>query len=262
MSFQGLGAFRQEQEAKNTTNESPFFRLTEKGQKVLIRPLVELDEHSINFSEKNGLPVYTQEYANPQKFWLSIVDTRKDEGACVGAEMVAKYGWYSTQPDKEKGQHKDTKFNWNPKQWVYLPVLVKDSVGDDPRVEILRLGYRGDVAQALIDFAEADRDVDDDGNSDDPYGSITDRWWTYSRNHEEGYNVRYKLTPKDPSTDVNVEDFDVPDLEEHINRIPYGTDGSEQREFLQVATNTEPQIAQEIEAETPSVSPGISQAKW
>jgi hypothetical protein len=271
MSFKGLGAFREEQQKKTETSESPFFKLTEKGQKALIRPLVELDEASLNFSEKNGVPLFTQEFANPQKFWLTIVDTREDEGNSVGWEMVAKYGWFKQKKedlDPNKKQHANGKFNWNPNQFVYLPVLVKDKASDDPRVEVMRVKYRSGEFTALVEFAESEREYDDNGNSADPYKSITDRWWNYSRNREEGFAVRYNLTPKDPSDDVNVEDFEVPDLEQFVNRIPYGANGAEQHAFLQTATNTEMDESTvqsqdtQIVADSGEKSSAITQAKW
>ncbi len=259
MAFEGLNAFRQEQESKGTT-EQKFYKPKNKGQKVQVRPLVELDTSSVNFSEKNGLATYTQEFQNPQKFYLSIIDTRKDEGASFGWEMVNKYGWYvQKDPKADKNQHTDLKFNWNPKRWVYLPVLVKESADDEPRVEVLQLSYGGDVAQALISFAE---DADEEGT----LRSITDRWWTYSRNNEEGFAVRYSITPKDATDDVNVEDYDVPNVREDLlTYIPYGTDGSEQAKFLQVQTNTErPDFLSAAPAAAPSGAPAsaVATANW
>lgn len=251
MAFEGLGAFRAKQDAP-AQQEHKFYKPTEKGQRVLVRPLVELDKNSVNFSEKNGVATYTQEFQNPQKFWLSIIDTRDDEGACVGWDMVKKYGWYKAQnPDFEKGQHSDSKFNWNPKRWVYIPALVKDEPGDEPRVEVLQLSFNGDVAQALIAFAE---DAEEPGT----LRSITDRWWTYARNNAEGFNVRYTITPKDPSDDVNVEDYEVPNVNELLNHIPY----AEQAAFLQIASNQERDSAPApVVNETPVVS-AVDAAVW
>lgn len=257
MSFEGLNAFRTKVESKGTT-EQKFYKPKEKGQKVLVRPLVELDSSSVNFSEKNGTATFAQEFQNPQKFWLSIIDTREDEGNSFGWEMVNKYGWYvQKDPKADKNQHTDSKFNWNPKRWVYLPVLVKENADDEPRVEVLQLSYGGDVAQAIIGFAE---DSDEEG----VLRSITDRWWTYSRNNEEGFAVRYKITPKDATDDVNVEDYDVPNVKDDLLvHIPYGTDGSEQAKYLQVATNVErgsEQVAAPQAA--PEVTSAVATANW
>ncbi len=233
MALKGLGGFKAKQEQKSSQSEDKFFRLKEKGQKAYIRPLVELDETSINYSEKNGVPLFTQEFTNPKKFWLTIEDTREDEGNCVGWDMVEKYGWYISDASKAKeGQHSDSKKNWNPNQFVYIPVLVKDRLDDEPRQEVMRVKFRGAEFKALQEFAEADREVDDEGNSTDPYASVTNRWWTYARNNEEGYGVRYSLQPRDPSDDVNVEDYEVPELDsdEFINKVPYAN----QKAFLQI----------------------------
>ena len=258
MSFDGLNAFRTKQESKGTS-EQKFYKPKEKGQKVQIRPLVELDSSSINFSEKNGTATFAQEFQNPQKFWLSIIDTRDDEGSSFGWEMVAKYGWYKAEnPDVEKGQHSDSKFNWNPKKWVYIPALVKENPDDEPRVEVLQLSYHGDAAQALISFAES---ADEEGT----LRSITDRWWTYSRNGGEGFGVKYAITPRDPSDDVNVEDYDVPNVKEDLLvNIPYGADGSEQAKYLQVASNVERGAAPSAAApeSAPELTSAVAQAKW
>lgn len=252
MSFSGLNAFRQQQETRST--ESKFYKPTQKGQKVQIRPLVELDESSLNYSAKNGTPLFTQEFSNPQKFWLTIVDTRPDEGQCVGWDMVNKYGWFKQDnPDVAKGQHNDGDFNWNPKRWVYIPVLVKESSDDEPRVEVVQLSFNGDAAQSLITFAE---DVEEEGGA---LRSITDRWWTYSRNNGEGFGVRYSITPKDPSDDVNVEDYEVPDLEEFVNRVPY----AEQAAFLQLHQNRErSDLSNEPAPAQPIQGSAIATANW
>ena len=265
MGLKGLGGFKAKQEARSSQSDDKFFRLKEKGQKAYIRPLVELDETSINYSEKNGLPLFTQEFTNPEKFWLTIEDTRESEGNCVGWDMVNKYGWYVQDESKAKdGQHSDPKKNWNPNQFVYLPVLVKNTLDDEPRVEVMRVKYRGAEFTALREFAEADRVVDEDGNSDDPYASITNRWWTYARNNGEGYGVRYTVSPRDPSDDVNVEDYEVPDLEgdDYVNRPPY----TEQRAFLQIADTDDKPTANDAPWDEPKeeqrVQSAVSKAAW
>lgn len=233
MGFEGLSGFRAQQEAHKVQQDDTFYKLKEKNGKALIRPLVELDPTSINYVE-GRLPLYTQEFQNPQKFWLSVIDTRDDGEGSFGWDMVNKFGWFKQKdPDLSKGQHSDKKFNWNPLQYVYLPVLVKDTPDGDERVEVMRLKYRGGEMTAFIEFAGADRVLDEDGNSSDPYASITDRWWTYTRNGGEGWDIRYNAVPRDPSDDVKVTDYDYPDLEQFVNRVPY----AEQEAFLQVATN-------------------------
>lgn len=254
MAFDGLSAFRAKQESHaSSKQEQKFYKPTGKGQKVLVRPLVELDNASLGFNPKNGTATFSQEFQNPQKYWLSIVDTRDAEGACVGWDMVTKYGWYkANDPDREKGQHSDPKFNWNPKRWVYIPALVKENPEDEPRVEILQLAYNGDVAQAFISFAE-------DSEVDGQFRSITDRWWTYARNNGEGFAVRYTITPKDPSTDVDVSDYDVPDLGDILNNVPY----AEQAAFLQIASNEERNAAPVEAAVAPAqVQSAVATANW
>lgn len=223
MGLTGLAGFKQQEEARTVKYESPFFKLGP-GEKVKIRPLVELDEESKNYSKRNGTANFVREYTNPVKFWLKVTDTYGTEGKSVGHEMVQRFGWYAQNPKADSNQHNDRKRKWNPTIRFYLPVLVDRLDGTDPTVEVLQNTYgEKSPSQALVDFYEAK-------------GSITDRWWTYSRNGKQGVkqemtDVVYKFVPDDPSK-FDVESVEVPNVfdEPYVFNVPY----DEQYDFLQI----------------------------
>lgn len=217
----GLKAFKQQQEDRKNNSGSPFFK-PEKGQKVRIRPLVELDEDGKNYSEDRGHAYFTTEFANPQKFWLSVVEHPDDDGN-VGRDLMRKFGWYKQKDaDTSKNQHSDRDKNWNPKQRFYLPVVVDRLDGSEPTVEVLQLAY-GDRAPAapLVSFYESRE-------------TITDRWWDYSRNEGDGMDTKYSFVPDDPS-DFDFDKYEVPDTTKppYTFHLPY----EEQAAHLQVNLN-------------------------
>lgn len=247
MGFNGLKQFKEREAARATSNESVYFKL-EQGQKVRLRPLVELDDEGTNFDPKKGTANFVTEYANPVKFWLSSVyDPEVDENH-VGRDMVRKYGWYKQDnPDAEKNQHNDKTKNWNPKNRFYLPVVVDRLDGSDLTVEVLQLTYGPrSYSQAFVDFHEAK-------------GSITDRWWDFSRNGKPGqkqqvHEVDYKLIPDDPS-DFDDSEFEIPDVTDapYVNHVPYES----QAEFYQLA-----QTYPANTAVTAAVSEESPEADW
>lgn len=226
MGLQGLAERRAQQEArKNRTFDSPYFKL-EPGQEVKVRPLAELGKDSKNYIEKNGTANFVTEYQNPQKYWLSVVDTYDpDEGtSSVGWEMTRKFGWYAQKPDPKRNQHNDDSKNWNPKDRWYLPVLVDLLDGSEPEVKVLQM-TDGEKSWSydFIKFYESK-------------GSITDRWWSFSRNSADPKKVHfskvvYTLVPDDPSK-LDLTKYEVPDIDDapYVNHVPY----EDQREFLQI----------------------------
>lgn len=229
MGLQGLNKYKEKvaaREAAKEQNSSPFFKL-EPGQSVRVRPLAELSDESPNYIEKNGTANFVTEYVNPVKFWLSVVDTfDPEEGvSSVGREMTQRFGWYAQKPNPERNQHSDKTKNWNPKDRWYLPVLVDRLDGEKPTVEVLQMTHgEKSWSQAFIDFYESK-------------GSITDRWWDWSRNNADTKkgakmsDVKYTLTPDDKSK-LDLTKYEVPDIDDapYVNHVPY----EEQHEFLQI----------------------------
>lgn len=221
----GLSAFQQQEEKRSERNESPYFKL-EPGQKVKIRPLVELDENADNFDPERKTANFVKEYVNPVKFWLSITDTYHTEGQCVGFEMTKRFGWFKGNGELKEGQHSDKTKNWNPKQRFYLPVVVDRLDGSDLTVEVLQLTY-GERSWAWR-FIE----------QHNAKNTIMDRWFIWGRNDvEPGKNgkkvadVAYTLVPDDPS-EFDVSEFELPDVFDapYVNNVPY----DQQYDFLQI----------------------------
>ena len=228
MSIQGLSGFKKSQESRG----AKFFK-PKPDTKVKIRPLAELDFDAKNYSQKNGLALFTTEYQHPDNFRLSFVDTFDTEGRSVGKEMADKYGW--KQPDPEKEPEKAAAWqNWRPKQRLYLPVLLLD--GDNgEEVVVLQLGIGPKQVQynALVECHENN-------------GSITDRVWVYGRKGDGQYNTVYSLAPLDRDDKLpDVEDYEVPDLEQFVNHVPY----AQQRAYLGLDRGVaEPQEGEKVGA--------------
>ena len=254
----GLSAFQQQEEKRTERAESPYFKL-EPGQKVKIRPLVELDEDADGFDPERKTANFVKEYVNPVKFWLSIVDTYPTEGQCVGFEMTQKFGWFKGQGELKDGQHSDKTKNWNPKTRFYLPVVVDRMDGSEPTAEVLQLTYgERSWAWRFIEQHSAKN-------------TIVDRWFIWGRNNVEvGKNggiqdVAYTLVPDDPS-EFDVSEFELPDVFDapYVNNVPY----DQQHDFLQI-DQTYNKGGQGAESSAPSeqsesapADSGSSRIKW
>lgn len=230
----GLGKFKQREESRRTANVSPFFKL-EDGDKVKVRPLVELDENGKHYDEKRGTANFITRFQNPDKFWLSIIEDDQEQN--LGRELLRKHGFFKQKDaDPKKNQHSDPKKNWNPKQRFLLPVVV-DKDGEQT-VEVLDLAYATKAAsQVFIDFHE-------------DKGTIMDRWFTYSRTGSGTYDTEYKFVPGDPEK-FDTSKFEVPNIDDapYVNKVPY----EDQAAFLQIDNS----VGDTSSAE--SVSPSVSE---
>ena len=240
----GLSKFKEQEEAATTRNESPYFKLGP-GEKVRIRPLVELDENAKGYDPKRGTANFVREYVNPVKFWLSVVQNDRSEPN-VGADMVKRFGWFKGQGELKNGQHSDKTKNWNPKQRFYLPVVVDRQNGEEPTTEVLQLTFGPkSYSQRFVDQHEAKE-------------TIVDRWWVFGRNDVEvGKNgatiadVEYKLVPDDPS-DFDFSAYDLPNVNDapYVNNVPY----DDQYAFLQIA-ETYPEHTAQVTSESVESAP-------
>lgn len=190
-------------EAENSGGKK-FLRLQDKD-KVKVRFLQELDDDSKTYSPKMGVAYFTKEWHSPVDFKKQVVDTTDTEGASVGAELLAKYGWNGDQNGGRGAA--DT---WRPKNFGYVNVLV-DNGKDEPYVAVLKFNMapKSPQQKALLGQFEAT-------------GSITDRWWSYSRKGAGQFDSEYTLVALDK------DDFDVEayadslfDLEEVAPNVPY-----------------------------------------
>ena len=144
--------------------------------------LQEIDEGSPNYSEKNGLALFSLQHSNPDN-WRKTAACTIDEGECYGCER-----------------------GWRQKIVLYVNVLHLDDP-EGPTVKIWSRGLgKGSVAQSLLDMA-ADSDYDN---------SITDKTFKFSRSGTTKDDTTYTLTNLGKPHGLNVEDYDLFDLEQYV----------------------------------------------
>lgn len=144
--------------------------------------LQEIDEGSPNFSEKNGLAIFSLQHSNPDN-WKKTAACTADEGDCYGCSR-----------------------GWRQKVVFYVNVLVLD--GDEaPYVAIWSRGIgKGSVAQVLIDMA-SDEDYDN---------SISDKTFKFSRSGTTKDDTVYTLSNMGKPHGLNVEDYELFNLEDYV----------------------------------------------
>lgn len=226
MGLRGLKAYQEAQD-----QGGKFLRLKD-GQKVKIRPLQELDESAKNFDPEMGVALFTKEWNHPTDNRRSVVDDSDPKGS-VGQELLNKFGWHGDQnggrgPITENGIDKAGPDTYRPKYFMYLNVLVDDGV-KEPYVAVIKgnTNERSVQAPRLIAVHENN-------------GSITDRWFAYSRKGSGLGDTAYQLEPldKDPKDKFDAKSFkdQLHDLDEASPRVPYERQMSVLRDV-----DTEPQ---------------------
>lgn len=149
--------------------------------------LQEIDEGSPNYSEKNGLAVFSLQHSNPEN-WKKNAACTIDEGGCYGCER-----------------------EWRQKIVFYTNVLHLDA-DEGPTVKIWSRGIgKGSVAQTLLDMA-ADEDYEN---------SVTDKTFKFSRTGTTKDDTVYTLTNMGKAHGLNVEDYELYDLEQYIFTVAY-----------------------------------------
>lgn len=170
--------------------KTKWFSLKDK-QAAKIAFLQELDSDSENYSEKNGLGFIAVEHQNPKNFRRKALCSIEDEGACFGCEE----------------HKKDYKAGWRQKTKLYINVLVDNGV-DEPYVAVLSQGTSGkSVTPNLIEHATE-------------FGTITDKWFKIKRKGSGLSDTSYTLTALSDHG-LNVEDYELFDLEKVVRNIPY-----------------------------------------
>lgn len=182
----------------------------EKNGKVEIIFLQELDESSERYSEKNGLGFLAVEHASPNKgeFWKRTLCTLDEEHdfECWPCEKNKQMWASSTEADPYKG-------GWGVKTNLYINVLARYTNVEGDRVEKVFVLQRNkpkrgtNYVDDLIEFAGED-------------GFISNRLFILSR-RGEGLDTVYKLTPKDDDAGVDVESFELFDLDALVREVPY-----------------------------------------
>lgn len=223
-----INAYNDKVEAQRKERERPrtnFFRIDDK-QSVDIVFLQELDPDSENYSEKNDLGFLAVEHSNPHDFRRKALCSMEDEGACYGCEKH-KSGY---QDDE------DYKGGWKTKTRLYINVLVNDGK-EEPYVAVLQQSTSGQsITPTLIEYAGDD-------------GTITDKWFSIKRNGEKT-DTSYTLRGK-KAHDLNVEDYELFDLEQVVRQIPYAM---QEAHYMDGVTASAPKPAVEAESDPASNS--------
>lgn len=191
--LKSINEYEAEQEKKREARDRPktvWFKLEDK-QKVEIAFLQELDDESPNYSAKNGLGVLAVEHTNPDNFRRRALCTLDDEGACYGCEKHTE----------------DYTLGWKGKTRLYINVLVNDGT-NEPYVAVMSQSTSGQsITPTLRDEA-----IDE--------GTISTKWFAISK-AGKGTETNYTLRAK-KEHGLNVEDYEVFDLEENVLRnVPY-----------------------------------------
>lgn len=207
MGVQSLKQYRQKvaereaQQEEYEANKLVWLKIADK-QSVLVRPLQELDEDSKNYSAKNGLGIIAIEHVNPApgKFQNKGLCTGDEGEPCAACEKHRELN--ATAGTDYKG-------GWKQKSKLYINVLV-DNGKDEPYVAVLSSGVssKSVIGSTLLGY-------------DAENGTITNRWFKLSRKGTGQTDTEYTFIGKDPTDDVNVEDFEVQDLSRAVRSVPY-----------------------------------------
>lgn len=177
------------------------------GQSVKINFLQEFDENSDAYSEKNGSLLMAVEHSLPSDYRRKCLCTA-DEGPCLPCEL-----------NKTPGQEG----KWKQKRRLYCNVLVTDG-NNEPYVAILSQGL-GDksITPTLVEASNI-------------YGSITKNDFRMKRTGSQMNSTSYNLIPLPGEADIDVESYELVDLEKVCTRnVPY----EEQAEFFGLTESDE-----------------------
>ena len=215
--IKGLKAM-QEATAPREQNSNKVKWLTVKaGQKVELIFLQELDESSDRYSEKNGLGIMVAEHNSPNKgeFWkrVSCINDEEHDFECWPCEKNR------TEWAKKKAEDTDYSGGWGRKINLYINALVRYTNEDGEKVEevvVLQRNASGWISQ-VVELATED-------------GFISNRLFTLSRKGSGLGDTTYTLTHRKEDAGVDVEQYELFDLESLVRTVSYG----EQAEALGV----------------------------
>lgn len=210
--LKNINAHVEAEEAKfNGSGDGPkakWFKLSDK-QAVKVVFLQELDEDSPNYSDKNGLGFIAVEHQNPANFRRKALCSIDEDGACWACEQHAK----------------DWKKGWKQKSRLYINALVDDGV-NEPYVVVLSQGNGPkSITPSLIEQAGE-------------IGTITDKYFKIKRTGAGQTDTSYLLTPLG-AHDLNVEDYELFDLESVVRSVPYA---EQEAHYLGGQSTEEPEL--------------------
>jgi hypothetical protein len=211
--LKNINAHVEAEEAKfsgsGDAQKAKWFKLADK-QAVKVVFLQELDEDSPNYSAKNGLGFIAVEHVNPENFRRKALCSIDDEGACWACEQHSK----------------DWKAGWKQKSRLYINALIDDGV-NEPYVVVLSQGNGPkSITPSLIEQAGE-------------IGTISDKYFKIKRSGAGLSDTSYLLTPLG-AHDLNVEDYELFDLDKVVRTVPYN---EQEAHYLGGAESAEPALA-------------------
>lgn len=178
------------------------------GEKVEVIFLQELDESSERYSEKNGLGFLAQEHNNPSRteFFKRVICTMDEEHdfKCWACEKNKLEWSKSTEENKYNGA-------WKAKTNFYINVFARYINSKDEQVEKVFVMQRARTANSYVD------DIIEAAIED---GFISNRLCHLSRKGT-GFDTKYKLVFKNEDAGIDVESFELFDIEGLIREVDY-----------------------------------------
>ena len=203
----GLRAIKEMDEAAARRKTKVNWLVVPKNSKVEIIFLQELDESSERYSEKNGLGFLAQEHNNPSRdqFFKRVlcINDEEHDFKCWACEKNGKEWDKSTEENKYNG-------GWGRKTNFYINVLVryeKDGEKIEEVAVLQRTRSKRSYVDQIIDLAIED-------------GFISNRLFTLSRKGE-GFDTVYTLTHRKEDAGINVEDYELFDLNDLVTEADY-----------------------------------------
>lgn len=191
-----LAAKKAAREAQGDRVKTEWLRLKDQ-QSVKSKFLQELDADSPHYSKKNGLGFLVVEHSNPDNFKAKAACSLDAEGRCYGCE---RHEALQGTVGYEGG--------WRQKTRLYINALVDDGV-NEPHVVIVSQGNGAkSITPTLIEYATET-------------GSITNRHFKIKRNGGGFNDTSYLAMALGEDTSVNVEDYELFDLNEVVRQPSY-----------------------------------------
>lgn len=202
------------------------------GETVEIILLQELDDSSERYSEKNGTAIFAQEHQNPSKdkFFLRMLCTNDEEhdNECWGCEKNRQM--YQQDPDYKGG--------WRTRTNLYVNVLVRRKNPETGEKEefvavLQRTRSKNSYVNDLIDLAIED-------------GFVSNRVFRLSRKGE-GRDTVYSLMPRQDDAGLDVESYDLFDLNNVVREVPYADQAKAMGEAVATPAASEVRVTEDDE---------------
>lgn len=222
----GIKEYEAEQEARreaaSNNKKTEWLSLPKDGDSAKVVFAQELDEGSTNYSSQNGIGLFAIEHQAGPNWKVHALCTAND-GECYGCE-------------RHKANYKE---GWKGKVKLFINVLVENADGEW-EVKVLSQGNGPSaITPTLIELATE-------------VGTITNTVFKIKRTGE-GKETKYILTPLGKEHGLDLESFELFDLQRCVRKVPY-----EQQE----AFYTGGEVAPAAETRPAPLNPSSVDADW